>query len=271
MFSLCLWRFLKFSFTSLKLATLNWSKMWISVWMCQAQGVFPFLPCIPIISSMTLPLSPERHFLNLINKPWWNEMSVSAPLLHMLVLQLFWTWKYFFSFDEHFSDLHMDATLSTKYKKSLCWCMCFFVKGKLEPFLSVAGQTLESFVKSLDEEQKPQLQNYNSHEHQFVLALAGVITSKDLYVYYHYMLCMKHIKSTDWFADLAAVTCGRDYISSSAHVLLDTLMQLLGLMKSGVFPKLKVWVNTHRTMHMDIHSKHCIKKNCLIFIHSWKT
>ncbi|MCI4393685.1 hypothetical protein PGIGA_G00160440 [Pangasianodon gigas] len=88
--------------------------------------------------------------------------------------------------------------------------------GKLEPFLSVAGQTLESFVKSLDEEEKPQQQNYNSHEHQFVLALAGVITN------------------------LAAVTCGRDFISSSAHVLLDTLMQLLGLMKSGVFPKLKV-------------------------------
>ncbi|XP_060754736.1 heat shock factor 2-binding protein [Neoarius graeffei] len=88
--------------------------------------------------------------------------------------------------------------------------------GKLEPFLSVAGQTLESFVKSLDEEEKPQQQNYNSHEHQFVLALAGVITN------------------------LAAVTCGRDFISRSAHVLLDTLMQLLGLMKSGVFPKLKV-------------------------------
>ncbi|KAI5090071.1 heat shock factor 2-binding protein [Silurus meridionalis] len=87
--------------------------------------------------------------------------------------------------------------------------------GKLEPFLSVAGQTLESFVKSLDEEEKPQ-QNYNTSEHQFVLALAGVITN------------------------LAAVTCGRDFISSSAHVLLDTLMQLLGLMKSGVFPKLKV-------------------------------
>ncbi|XP_066517541.1 heat shock factor 2-binding protein isoform X2 [Hoplias malabaricus] len=88
--------------------------------------------------------------------------------------------------------------------------------GKLEPFLSVAGQTLESFVKSLDEEEKPQQQNYSSHEHQFVLALAGVITN------------------------LAAVTSGRDFISSSAHILLDTLMQLLSLMKPGVFPKLKV-------------------------------
>uniref|UniRef100_A0A3B1J8T8 Heat shock transcription factor 2 binding protein n=1 Tax=Astyanax mexicanus TaxID=7994 RepID=A0A3B1J8T8_ASTMX len=88
--------------------------------------------------------------------------------------------------------------------------------GKLEPFLSVAGQTLESFVKSLDEEEKPQQQHYNSHEHQFVLALAGVITN------------------------IAAVTSGRDFISNSAHILLDTLMQLLGLMKPGVFAKLKV-------------------------------
>ncbi|XP_026867568.1 heat shock factor 2-binding protein isoform X2 [Electrophorus electricus] len=89
-------------------------------------------------------------------------------------------------------------------------------EGKLEPFLTVAGQTLESFIKSLDEEETPQQQNYNSHEHQFVLALAGIITN------------------------VAAVTCGRDFISSSALILLDTLMQLLGLMKQGVFPKLKV-------------------------------
>lgn len=67
--------------------------------------------------------------------------------------------------------------------------MCFSVKGKLEPFLSVAGQTLESFVKSLDEEEKPQQQNYNSHEHQFVLALAGVITSKDFFLLFFTSYC----------------------------------------------------------------------------------
>ncbi|XP_067261110.1 heat shock factor 2-binding protein [Chanodichthys erythropterus] len=87
--------------------------------------------------------------------------------------------------------------------------------GKLEPFLSIAGQTLESFIKSLDEDAKPQ-QSYNSHEHHFVLALAGVVTN------------------------VAAVSCGRDFLSSSAHILLGTLMRLLGLMKPGVFPKLKV-------------------------------
>ncbi|XP_020481934.2 heat shock factor 2-binding protein [Labrus bergylta] len=86
--------------------------------------------------------------------------------------------------------------------------------GKLQSFLLVAAQTLESFVRSLDEEVKAE--DHNSQEHQFVLAVAGTITN------------------------IAAVPCGRDFLSSSAHVLLDTLMKLLELMKSGVFPKLKV-------------------------------
>uniref|UniRef100_UPI0037E93790 heat shock factor 2-binding protein n=1 Tax=Semicossyphus pulcher TaxID=241346 RepID=UPI0037E93790 len=86
--------------------------------------------------------------------------------------------------------------------------------GKLQSFLIVAAQTLESFVRSLDEEVK--MEDHNSQEHQFVLAVAGTITN------------------------IAAVTSGRDFLSSSAHVLLDTLMKLLELMKPGVFPKLKV-------------------------------
>ncbi|XP_050973115.1 heat shock factor 2-binding protein isoform X2 [Labeo rohita] len=87
--------------------------------------------------------------------------------------------------------------------------------GKLEPFLSIAGQTLETFIKFLNDEAKPQ-QSYNSKEHHLVLALAGVVTN------------------------IAAVSCGRDFLSSSAHILLNTLLQLLHLMKPGVFPKLKV-------------------------------
>ncbi|KAF3857486.1 hypothetical protein F7725_009345 [Dissostichus mawsoni] len=88
--------------------------------------------------------------------------------------------------------------------------------GKLQSFLAVAAQTLESFVRSLDEEEKTQTEDHNSHEHQFVLALAGTITN------------------------IAAVTCGRDFLSTSAQDLLDTLMKMLELMKPGVFPKLKV-------------------------------
>ncbi|XP_052403068.1 heat shock factor 2-binding protein [Carassius gibelio] len=86
--------------------------------------------------------------------------------------------------------------------------------GKLEPFLSIAGRTLETSIKFLNDEAKPQ-QSYNSKEHHLVLALAGVVTN------------------------IAAVSCGRDFLSSSAHILLDTLLQLLYLMKPGVFPKLK--------------------------------
>lgn len=52
------------------------------------------------------------------------------------------------------------------------------VQGKLKPFLDVATQTLESFVRSLDTEVKTQTENQNSQEHQFVLALAGTITSE---------------------------------------------------------------------------------------------
>ncbi|KAI4831417.1 hypothetical protein KUCAC02_000959 [Chaenocephalus aceratus] len=78
------------------------------------------------------------------------------------------------------------------------------------------ADTLESFVRSLDEEEKTQTEDHNSHEHQFVLALAGTITN------------------------IAAVTCGRDFLSTSAQDLLDTLMKMLELMKPRVFPKLKV-------------------------------
>ncbi|XP_068446680.1 heat shock factor 2-binding protein isoform X2 [Clinocottus analis] len=88
--------------------------------------------------------------------------------------------------------------------------------GKLQSFLLVAAQTLESFVRSLDEEPKAQTEDHNSQEHQFVLAVAGTITN------------------------IAAVTCGRDFLSCSAHVLLDTLMRLLERMAPGGFPKLKV-------------------------------
>ncbi|XP_069376591.1 heat shock factor 2-binding protein isoform X3 [Paralichthys olivaceus] len=87
-------------------------------------------------------------------------------------------------------------------------------QGKLQSFLAVAAQTLESFVGSLDTEVKTE--DHNSQEHQFVLALAGTITN------------------------VAAVPCGRNFLSSSLHILLDTLMKLLEQMKPGVFPKLKV-------------------------------
>ncbi|XP_055084598.1 heat shock factor 2-binding protein [Periophthalmus magnuspinnatus] len=87
---------------------------------------------------------------------------------------------------------------------------------KLQSFLLVAAQTLESFVCSLDEDVKVQTEDPNSQEHTFVLALAGTITN------------------------IAANTNGRDFLANFAHVLLDTLIRLLELMRAGAFPKLKV-------------------------------
>ncbi|KAF7646486.1 hypothetical protein LDENG_00187470, partial [Lucifuga dentata] len=92
----------------------------------------------------------------------------------------------------------------------------WLTEGKLPSFLAVAAQTLESFVTSLDENAKTETEDHDSHEHQFVLALAGIITN------------------------MAAVPCGRDFLSSSSQAMLDTLMKMLELMKPGIFPKLKV-------------------------------
>lgn len=52
------------------------------------------------------------------------------------------------------------------------------VQGKLQSFLNVAAHTLESFLKSLDDNMKAQTEDHSSHEYQFVLALVGTITSK---------------------------------------------------------------------------------------------
>ncbi|XP_041115892.1 heat shock factor 2-binding protein [Polyodon spathula] len=81
-----------------------------------------------------------------------------------------------------------------------------------ERFFNVAGQTLETFVKSLDADIRPEQHD----ETQFVLALAGIITN------------------------IAAVTCGRDLLSSSPQVLLDTLVKLLEEIRPGVCTELKV-------------------------------
>lgn len=49
-------------------------------------------------------------------------------------------------------------------------------QSKTETFFSLAGQTMESFVRSLGEDTKQQ--EVDSDESQFVLALAGIVTSK---------------------------------------------------------------------------------------------
>ncbi|KAK1168067.1 heat shock factor 2-binding protein [Acipenser oxyrinchus oxyrinchus] len=80
-----------------------------------------------------------------------------------------------------------------------------------ERFFNVAGQTLDTFVKSLHADIRPEQHD----ETQFVLALAGIITN------------------------IAAVTRGRDLLSSSSQVLLDTLMKLLEEIRPGICTELK--------------------------------
>ncbi|XP_077198945.1 heat shock factor 2-binding protein isoform X2 [Paroedura picta] len=88
------------------------------------------------------------------------------------------------------------------------------ILSKAENFFSLAGQTMESFVKSLSDDIKQQ--DVDSDESQFVLALAGIVTN------------------------IAALVCGREFLVNSNKVLLDTMMQLLGDLKLGCCTKLKV-------------------------------
>ncbi|XP_031202627.1 heat shock factor 2-binding protein isoform X1 [Mastomys coucha] len=79
-------------------------------------------------------------------------------------------------------------------------------------FFKITGQTMESFVKSLDGDVK----EVDSDENQFVFALAGIVTN------------------------VAAIACGREFLVNSSRVLLDTMLQLLGDLKPGQCTKLKV-------------------------------
>ncbi|XP_073928658.1 heat shock factor 2-binding protein isoform X3 [Castor canadensis] len=79
-------------------------------------------------------------------------------------------------------------------------------------FFNIIGQTIESFVKSLDGEVK----ELDSDENQFVFALAGIVTN------------------------VAAIACGREFLVNSSCVLLDTMLHLLGDLKPGQCTKLKV-------------------------------
>ncbi|XP_025891996.1 heat shock factor 2-binding protein isoform X4 [Nothoprocta perdicaria] len=86
--------------------------------------------------------------------------------------------------------------------------------SKAVKFFTITAQTMESFVKSLNEDMKQQ--DLDSDENQFVLALAGIVTN------------------------VAALACGREFLVTSNRELLDTMMQLLGDMKPGLCTKFKV-------------------------------
>ncbi|XP_023571633.1 heat shock factor 2-binding protein isoform X2 [Octodon degus] len=95
---------------------------------------------------------------------------------------------------------------------TLLWGVSSSEEDKASKFFSITGQTMESFVKSLDGDVK----ELDSDENQFVFALAGIVTN------------------------VAAIACGREFLVSSSQVLLDTILQLLGDLKPGQCTKLKV-------------------------------
>ncbi|XP_074201500.1 heat shock factor 2-binding protein isoform X2 [Camelus bactrianus] len=123
-------------------------------------------------------------------------------------------------------------------------------------FFNITGQTMESFVKSLDGDVK----ELDSDENQFVFALAGIVTSLQNVPAF---LCVgisvvagggwlfelqERSSGTVWtlalwsglLEDVAAVACGREFLVTSSRVLLDTILQLLGDLKPGQCTRLKV-------------------------------
>ncbi|KAM4046672.1 heat shock factor 2-binding protein [Anomaloglossus baeobatrachus] len=80
-------------------------------------------------------------------------------------------------------------------------------------FFSLAGQTVSNFVESLAVNQ-----DEDSEESRFALALAGTITN------------------------VAAVSCGRDFLMSSCRELLEKWIQLLGKIGAGTCGRLRVLI-----------------------------
>lgn len=72
---------------------------------------------------------------------------------------------------------------------SVCNLSFQYLQSKAVKFFTITAQTMESFVKSLSEDMKQQ--DLDSEENQFVLALAGIVTSK-------LMLCLRIAFHTYW-------------------------------------------------------------------------
>ncbi|KAM8977787.1 heat shock factor 2-binding protein [Pelodytes ibericus] len=87
--------------------------------------------------------------------------------------------------------------------------------GKVSVFFRLASQTLSSYVESLGE---GSAQDEDSEENQFVLGLAGTITN------------------------IAAVSCGREFLATSCKDLLETYICLLGEIRAGTCCRLRVLI-----------------------------
>ncbi|KAM4794943.1 heat shock factor 2-binding protein [Rhinophrynus dorsalis] len=87
--------------------------------------------------------------------------------------------------------------------------------GKASMFFGLASHTVSSFVESIGDELP---QNDECEESHFLLGLAGTITN------------------------VAAVSCGRDFLVTSCRDLLDTWIHVLGQIKLGTCSRLRVLI-----------------------------
>ncbi|KAM9820868.1 heat shock factor 2-binding protein [Neosynchiropus ocellatus] len=122
----------------------------------------------------------------------------------------------------------------------------WLVDGKLQALLVIASQTLQNFIGSVDEERQTEdLQGY-----QFVQALTGTVSSK---------------------SDIAAVSCGREFLSTTAQFMPDTIIKLLGRMKPGVCPKIKVlMLSTLYNVSISVKGQKYISQNPALLSVIWK-
>ncbi|XP_053710350.1 heat shock factor 2-binding protein isoform X5 [Synchiropus splendidus] len=117
-------------------------------------------------------------------------------------------------------------------------------EGKLQALLVVASQTLQSFIGFMDEERhSEELQGY-----QFVQALTGTVST-----------------------DIAAVSCGREFLSTTAQFVPDTIIKLLERMKPGVCPKIKVlMLSTLYNVSISVKGQKYISQNPALLSVIWK-
>ncbi|XP_053710347.1 heat shock factor 2-binding protein isoform X2 [Synchiropus splendidus] len=119
----------------------------------------------------------------------------------------------------------------------------WLVDGKLQALLVVASQTLQSFIGFMDEERhSEELQGY-----QFVQALTGTVSN------------------------IAAVSCGREFLSTTAQFVPDTIIKLLERMKPGVCPKIKVlMLSTLYNVSISVKGQKYISQNPALLSVIWK-
>lgn len=150
-------------------------------------------------------------------------------------------------------------------------CMCSLTAGKAAVIprcsCSDSGELCRLFGRrSKNSNRRPELpgasvcfsSGWNCNKWVHCLCITIHILHVHIYIY---VLIVRNLQLKILLpsADIAAVPCGRNFLSSSAHDLLDTLMRLLEQMDSGVFPKLKVYVEKNTCRCLLVNSQNFLK------------